>query len=107
MILGINNSKIKIDHKNGNGLDNRKENLRMASTAENARNLNKKSSNNTSGYRGVSFSKRHKNKPWMGRIKFNGKLIHLGYFFTAEEAAKAFDKKAVELFGEFCGRLNF
>ena len=107
MILNMTDRHIFIDHKNNNSLDNRKENLRIASYQDNARNIGRTLSNNTSGYRGVSFSKRHKSKSWMSRIKINGKLKHLGYFATAEDAAMAFDKAAKQLFGEFCGKLNF
>lgn len=109
MILNISDSRIFIDHKNGNTLDNRKENLRIASYGENSRNLSKKLKNNTSGYRGVGLASgsEKRSKPWAARIKLNGKLKHLGYFTTAEDAAKAFDKAAKELFGEFCGKLNF
>jgi hypothetical protein len=104
-ILGITNSKISIDHKNGNTLDNRRENLRIASTAQNASNLNELNCNNTNGFRGVTIGP-HKNR-LMWRARIGRKRIHLGYFSTPEEAAKAFDKAAKEMYGEFCGKLNF
>lgn len=108
-ILGITDPKIKVDHKNGNTLDNRKENIRPSSNAENSRHIQKLFSTNTSGYRGVNLaSDSHKrSKPWVARIKVNNKPKHLGYFHTAEEAAKAFDKAAKIYFGDFCGKLNF
>lgn len=112
LIFGISNSKEKIDHKNGDSLDNRKENLRLCNTIQNARNSNKLNVRNTSGYRGVSLSS-HKNlnKRWVASINLSKegaiKQKGLGYFLTAKEAAEAFDKAAKEIYGEFCGALNF
>lgn len=88
-------------------MDNTRDNLRIATESENASNLHRLLKNNTSGYRGVSFSKRHKTNPWMARIKKDGKLKHLGYFKNAEGATQAFDKAAKDLFGDFCGKFNF
>lgn len=105
LILGITDKSIKIDHKNGNGLDNRKENLRSSTRNQNARNLTRKRSNNTSGYRGVSFEK-YSGK-WMAYIYVEGKQKKLGRYLDQLDAAKAFDKAAKELFGEYCGKLNF
>ncbi|NJO48255.1 MAG: Fis family transcriptional regulator [Leptolyngbyaceae cyanobacterium RM2_2_4] len=105
-VLGITDPNVEVDHINGNSLDNRKENLRITSRVQNMRNrthivLAK------SGYRGVYF-KKNVYKPWYSRIRLdNGKDKHLGYHYTAEEAAKAFDKAAKEIYGEFCGKLNF
>lgn len=96
----------KVDHKNGDGLDNRRANLRIATHAENLRNSGL-SSNNSSGFKGVSFVRhRFLSKPWHARIMLNRKQTHLGYFATAEDAARAYDAKAKELFGEFA-RVNF
>ena len=104
-LLGITDSKVKIDHINGNSLDNRKENLRIAKHFENSSNLQKERTNNTSGYRGVWLLKR--TGKWQSKIGYKNKRINLGSNFnTAEEAARAYDKKAKELFGEFCGKLN-
>lgn len=61
-----------------------------------------KQKNNTSGYKGVSYNKRDK---YQAKIKFN-KQIHIGYFEDPIRAAKAYDAKALELFGEFA-QLNF
>lgn len=92
----------KVDHINGDGLDNRKENLRFATTSENA--MNKCSTKNkSSSYKGVSWYKRY--KKWQAQIKFKGKSIYIGIFDTEIEAAKAYDNKAKELFGEFA-KLN-
>ena len=89
---------IQIDHINGDRSDNRISNLRMATNAQNQCNT-KISSRNKSGYRGVSWSK-SKGK-WYAKIMFNQKTISLGYFNNKEEAALAYNKKALELFGEF------
>lgn len=91
-----------VDHINGNGLDDQKHNLRITSTQKNAFNQ-KIRSNNTSGYKGVSWYRRL-NK-WVARINIDYKGFTLGYFSDPVEAARAYNKKAVELFGEFA-RLN-
>jgi len=77
----------EIDHKNGNRDDNRIENLRQATRSENGQNQ-KKFKTNTSGFTGVSWCKY--DKKWNSRIRINGKLIHLGYFKTAQEAGEAY-----------------
>jgi hypothetical protein len=87
-----------IDHKNTIKDDNRFENLRPASRAENCRNRNKISSN-TSGFKGVIFYK--KTKKWKATICVNGKNRHLGYYFTPEEAHEAYCKASQELHGGF------
>jgi hypothetical protein len=110
-ILGIEKidcNKIQIDHKNGNGLDNRKENLRIATPSQNRRNLSILKRNNTSGYRGVTKRGDAKKDSWRARIYLpNGKRKTIGHFKSAKQAALAFDKAARELYGEFCGKLNF
>jgi hypothetical protein len=87
-----------VDHINHNGLDNRWSNLRPCSVKENA--LNKiRYSNNTSGYKGVHFCKKH--QKWSAYISKDKKRSHLGYFESAKEAAKAYDTAAKRLFGEY------
>jgi AP2 domain len=88
-----------VDHRNGVGLDNRRENLRISSQSQNDANCVHK--NNTTGFKGVVAVPRHKTKPWKAEIKQNGKRYHLGYFATREQAAAAYRRKAVELYGEF------
>jgi len=94
-------SKLVVDHINGNVLDNRKCNLRVCTPAENARNITKRRKN-TSGYTGVSKN----GKKWQASIKRNRKTYHIGSFEDKEEAARARDLKAIELHGDFAS-LNF
>lgn len=87
------------DHINGNGLDNRRANLREATHTENMRNR-RRPRTNTSGYKGVSYVK--SNGKWGASIQDR----HIGYFRTPEVAALAYDLAAHELYGEFA-RPNF
>lgn len=87
-----------VDHKDGDKLNNHPSNLRAATASENAMNK-RKASNNTSGFKGVSFHK-HSEK-WRARIRYNGKSYSIGYYETAEDAAKAYDITATVLFSEF------
>ena len=87
-----------IDHVNGNPLDNRRENLRLATYSQNMAN-SKLRSDNTTGFKGVSWSKQ-KGK-FRAYIWFEKKLYHVGFFNTAEEASEARQIKAIELHKEF------
>ncbi len=92
----------EIDHKNGIENDNTWLNLRECVRAENMQNIGKHSSN-TSGYKGVDFSKQ-KSK-WRARCRVNGKRHNLGFFDTAELANEAYQRFSKENHGEFY-RLN-
>ena len=96
------------DHINHNGLDNRKENLRICTVSENMCNRGAQS-NNTTGYKGVfKYSVTYNGKTYSymtAAIRHNSKLMGLGYFKTAEEAAKAYNKAALKYHGEFA-KLN-
>jgi hypothetical protein len=102
-ITGEWDKKTEIDHVNGNRCDNRKENLRRTTRAQNA--LNKGAGkHNKSGYRGVFLNKR--TERWTAEVSVGGERVNLGSYETAEDAAKARDLKAIEVHGEFA-RLNF
>lgn len=92
-----------VDHINGNGLDNRRSNLRLCTVAENNRNI-KGNHRNTTGYKGVTWHKR--DHVFIAQIRVNGKLFQVGRFSNALEAAKAYDKVAKEYHGDFAS-LNF
>ena len=92
-----------VDHINCDKLDNRKSNLRLCTSSQNKMNVGLKS-NNTTGYKGVSFRK-DRNK-YRASIELNGKTFRLGTYTDPVEAAKAYDEAAKRLFGEFA-RLNF
>lgn len=87
----------EVDHKNHDTLDCRRVNLRRCTISQNHANM-RRPSHNHSGYKGVSWNK-NANK-WEAYIT-NGKKIHLGLFLGLEEAARMYDAKAVEMFGEF------
>lgn len=89
----------QVDHINGNPLDNRKCNLRVCTQKENSRNREKRKEKTSSIYKGVCFHKRkHK---WQASITLDGKLIHLGYFKTQNEAALIYNEAAKKYHGEF------
>lgn len=95
----------KVDHIDGNGLNNTRENLRLASHAQNKMNMPKPSkANATSKYKGVSWSKRE--RCWCAFITIEGKSTYLGGTRNEEEAARLYDAAAKEHFGEFA-YLNF
>ena len=92
----------EIDHVDGNPLNNRLENLRLATRTQN--NINScKRKNCSCKYKGVSWNKYH--KKWEAYINIDKKRIKLGYFTSQYKAARAYDEKAVEVYGEFA-RVN-
>ena len=98
-------TKKSVDHKNGDPLDNRKDNLRIATKCQNAQN-SKRRIDNTSGYKGVSLrTDPRRIKRWRACINCKGKQIVIGTYKTAEEAAEAYNRQARILFGDFA-RLN-
>lgn len=103
LILNPSDKNQKIDHINRNGCDNRRSNLRVCSHQQNLMNKPKQK-DNESGFKGVSYDKQ--TKKFRAQISFNNKDIYLGRFADPIEAAKSYDRKALELFGEFAV-LNF
>lgn len=85
-----------VDHINGNRLDNRRKNLRLATAAENAWNQKMKKTN-TTGYKGVVFSKGR----YVAKIRFKSKQIHLGCYSNPKDAANAYDNAAIVFHKEF------
>lgn len=86
---------LEIDHINGDGLDNRRENLRLASHAQNI--VNADFNQNMFGYRGV-----YKNRKRYGaQTKVNGKKVHIGTYDTPEEAHQAYLNYMIKKWGEF------
>lgn len=98
-VMGI----FRADHADRNGLNNQRHNLRPATGSQQGANRGL-GMNNTSGFRGVSWWTT--GKRWHAQICKDKKIRHLGYFNTAEEAARAYDSAASELHGEFAV-LNF
>jgi len=102
--LIINTPKgMETDHINGNGLDNRRNNLRFATKQENQMNQRVQKRNKSSKYKGVNWHK--VTQKWQVRIHKNKVVLHIGCFDSEKEAALAYNLKAQELFGEFA-RLN-
>ena len=95
MILGKPEKGFEIDHINGNGIDNRKCNLRFVTKRQNCQ--NRKNVNDSSKYPGVYWYKQR--KKWCARIFLNGKLNHIGYFKIELEAFDAY-KNAVNKLNE-------
>jgi len=90
-----------VDHIDGNGLDNRRSNLRPADDSQNQMNRGAPS-NNTSGFKGVGRER----LGWRARIHIGGRSIYLGYFDTPIDAARAYDEAALHHYAEFA-RTNF
>lgn len=95
----VNGHRQEVDHINMNRLDNRKTNLRVCTPSLNRGNK-RMQSNNRSGFKGISPAD-CKSKPWKAQIQLNGVYQHLGLYATPVEAARAYDKAALEVFGEF------
>ncbi|AGY48760.1 homing endonuclease [Bacillus phage Staley] len=91
-----------VDHEDGNRLNNQKYNLRECNRHKNSMNQKTQQRTKTSRFKGVS----KRGSKFRAYIKFQQKQIHLGLHITEEDAARAYDKKAVELFGEYAS-LNF
>lgn len=100
LILGAPKGK-HVDHRNGDGLDNRRANLRLATPSQNHANggPNVRKRGKSSRYKGVYWSK-HRNT-WAAGIHISGKSYFLGHHPTEEAAAAAYDRAAIKTWGEF------
>ncbi|HUS72318.1 MAG TPA: AP2 domain-containing protein [Sedimentisphaerales bacterium] len=96
LVVSIGN---EVDHKDGNGLNNQRNNLRIATRADNQHNQRTQQRIKTSQYKGVHLDKQY--NLWRAHIKYNGKVIHIGRYKAEKQAAMAYDVKAKELFGSF------
>lgn len=93
---------MEVDHIDNNGLNNQRGNLRVAAHWQNLANRPIQK-NNTSGYRGVTWSKQ--NKKWYAQIYVDSKTISLGFYDDIKDAARAYNEAAIERYSEFA-RLN-
>lgn len=92
----------QVDHIDGNRLNNQRDNLRLVNNSQNSMNRSLQG-NNTSGYKGVSWSK--EKRKWHSYITKNGKRTHIGYYACKHEAAKEHNKMALKVHGEYA-KLN-
>jgi hypothetical protein len=103
LLAGVTDRRILVDHKDFDGLNNQRSNIRVATSSQNHFNQ-RRGSANTSGYKGVYW--REDRGYWVANIKIDGRTKNLGRFLSPEDAARAYDAKATEVFGEFA-HLNF
>lgn len=99
VLLGVTPRSTFVDHINGNTLDNRRSNLRVATPAQNLQNIHARWG--ASRFKGVTPSSKGSLKPWMAQIRVEGKSAYLGTFSSEEDAARAYDSAAREHFGQF------
>jgi len=100
LVIGLTDPAIHVDHRDGNGVNNQRHNLRPCSQPENRRNASIQD-NNTSGYKGVSLRKDVIVNKFQARIMVDKKSISLGFFHSPVEAAKAYNDAAILYHGEF------
>jgi hypothetical protein len=101
-ILNVNDRDIYVDHKDGDGLNNKRNNIRVCTPKTNA--MNRRTQIGTSRYKGVHLDPKSKAK-WRAQVQYNNQVIYLGLYPTERLAGIAYNIKAKELFGEFA-KLN-
>lgn len=94
----------QVDHQDGNGLNCRRNNMRVCSCRNNHQNIRKTGKLTSSQFKGVVWDKSR--AKWAARVKTGGVTYFLGRFDSEEDAAHAYDTSAIRMFGEFA-RLNF
>ena len=104
LIMGNNPTRLQIDHIDGIGLNNQKNNLMFCTNQENCMKQHKQNKKCSSIYKGVHWCK--SKLKWQSYIKVNFKQIHLGFFAIEEDAARAYDFAAIKYFKNFA-HLNF
>jgi hypothetical protein len=104
LLMDVVDPEQQVDHKNGNGLDNTRSNLRIASSRGNSQNSSL-SKRNKVGFKGVTIIKNSKKSPFRAVIQVDNKQLHLGCYPTVELAAKAYNEAAFIHHGDFA-RLN-
>ena len=100
LIMGAKSFSEKVDHADGNSLNNQRHNLRFSTNSENMMNRGLAAHNKT-GFKGVLKRNDRRTKPYKAQIGANGRTIYIGHFDTAKEAAHAYNEKAKELHGQF------
>lgn len=100
LLMGVTDPAVLVDHRDGNRLNNRRANLRVATVGQN--NANRSGPPSASGFRGVY----RKGDRWQAQLRVDGKMRSLGCFNDPAEAARAWDLAAAEVHGEYA-RLNF
>lgn len=99
-------SDMVVDHIDGNPLNNIRNNLRICTRRQNSLNSKCKKNKKYSNYKGVTYcATENRKKKWMAAMEINNKRITIGRFETEKEAAEAYNKKALEMFGEYA-KLN-
>lgn len=98
LVMGLDfGDPAQVDHRNGDGLDNRKANLRLAMQGQNIKNQKKRSGTTSSKFKGV-YKRDHF---WKAQISVNGEKLYLGRFDSEEDAARAYNVAAVKHHGDF------